>query len=453
MNRHLLLIEHSPSAVKDYLDSLLTGYLNVRCECASWNSLAVERLRNLKARLIIAVAVPMSSEAIRLFRWLLEHPMTTPMLAVLPNEVDTETLGAVSQLADDFILWPVHKEELRYRLNRILGPTIEKGELASAHEHLTELMAMQQLVGKHPEFILAIRPIPLIAKSNLPVLITGATGTGKELCARAIHLSGKRRNFPFIAVDCGAIPDHLFENELFGHARGAFTDAHSDQKGLASMAEGGTLFLDEIDALSPGAQAKLLRFMQEHSYRPLGAERFVKADLNVIAATNRDIEQCVSEKRFRSDLYFRLNALRVDLPPLVRRQSDIELLARHCLRLHSSSSGSVRKSFSPAALRKLESYDWPGNVRELFNVVQRAALFSEGQCILLTDVSLPVPDPGEEVAADFRHARARAISAFEKHYVQDLLRKHDGNVTQAALEAKKDRRAFGRLKKKYGINM
>jgi DNA-binding NtrC family response regulator len=453
MQQPLLIIENPPPLISNYLNCDLLPDPSSRWELATWDSLPFEKLQRCNAQLVVAVAVPPVPEAIRLFKRLREHPIPSPTLAVLSNDVDDETLRAASQSSDDFILWPIHKEELRHRLQRMLGTESKRDELESAHNHLTEILGMEQLVGRHPKFIRAIKTIPLIAKSDLPVLITGATGTGKELCARAIHLLGKRRSFPFIPVDGGAIPDHLFENELFGHARGAFTDAHTSQKGLAAMAEGGTLFLDEIDALSPSAQAKLLRFLQERTYRPLGGERFIKATINVIAATNRNIEECVAQKRFRGDLYFRLNALRMDLPPLVERQSDIQLLARYCLRVQYSQPGSIKKAFLPASLRKLEHYDWPGNVRELFHVVQRASLFSEGQFILPRHISIPVPDPPhEEPANDFHHGRTMVIEAFEKHYVEQLLRKHEGNVTRAALEAGKDRRAFGRLKKKYRIN-
>jgi DNA-binding NtrC family response regulator len=314
-------------------------------------------------------------------------------------------------------------------------------------------MGMGQLVGNHPSFLNVIKAIPLLAKSDHPVLITGPTGTGKELCARGIHLLGNRRSFPFIAVDCGAVPDHLFENELFGHSRGAFTDAHAEQKGLIAMAEGGTLFLDEIDALSMAAQAKLLRFLQERVYRPLGADRFVQARVRIIAATNRDIEACVREKRFRADLFFRLNALKMDLPGLAERHGDVELLARHFVKMEIPDQPN-KKSISQAALRKLDSYHWPGNVRELLNVIRRTVLFAEGNIILASDVHLPVPDtPDDEPVDDFNHARIRAIEAFEKQYAEQLLRKHKGNVTRAAREAGKDRRAFGRLKKKYGIDL
>jgi DNA-binding NtrC family response regulator len=424
-----------------------------RCELAHWDSLPLEQLERCQPELLVAVAVPPVPQAIKLFEWLHDHPFPSPTLAVLSSDVTEDVLSVVSRSTDDFVLWPSHQAELRHRLQRMVGSTDPKrDELETAHDHLTELLGMEQLVGKHPTFIRAIKTIPLIAKSDLPVLITGATGTGKELCARAIHVLSKRRSFPFIPLDAGSIPDHLFENELFGHARGAFTDAHSAQKGLAAMAEGGTLFLDEVDALSPAAQAKLLRFLQERTYKPLGGDRFVKASINIIAATNRDLELCVKEKQFRADLYFRLNALRLDLPALRDRQSDIPLLARYFLHVQDSAA-SPRKSFTSAALRKLEGHTWPGNVRELFNVVQRAALFAEGQYILPSHLSVPSANSAEEHnGAAFRDARNKAIEAFEKEYVQRLLEEHHGSVTSAARAAGKDRRAFGRLKKKYGLS-
>jgi DNA-binding NtrC family response regulator len=448
MQSHLLIIEKPPSLVHECLSRDLVPQISSHCELATWDSLLLENLERSDAQVLVVVAVPPSPEAISWFKWLREHPINSPTLAVLSSDADDDLLSIASQSTDDFVLWPTHMAELRHRLQRMVFTEKEGDELEGAQDRLTETLGMEQLVGKHPKFIRSIKAIPLIAKSDLPVLITGATGTGKELCARAIHLLSKRRSFPFVPVDSGAIPDHLFENELFGHARGAFTDAHSAQKGLAAMAEGGTLFLDEVDALSPGAQTKLLRFLQERTYKPLGSDHFIKATVNVIAATNRDLERCVHEKQFRADLYFRLNALRLDLPTLVERHSDITLLARHLLQAQDSR----RRSFTPAALRKLQSYDWPGNVRELFNVVQRAILFAEGQHILPEHLSLPVPDVIDEgPRSSFRDARARAIEAFEKQYVERLLEEHNGSVTRAALAAGKDRRAFGRLKKKYGL--
>jgi DNA-binding NtrC family response regulator len=297
-----------------------------------------------------------------------------------------------------------------------------------------------------------VEKIPLVARSNSPVLITGETGTGKELCARAIHYLSPRRDHPFIPVDCAALPDHLFENEVFGHARGAFTDAHRDQKGLVALAEGGTLFLDEIDSLSLGAQAKLLRFMQERTYKPLGSNRFLQARLDVVAATNHDLEAMVRAKQFRSDLFFRLSVLRLHMMPLRERRGDIALLARHFLEMACAQAGVARKTLALATIGKLTNYDWPGNVRELYNVIQSAVVFSEGAQILPRHIARPSGAmPDEPDRSSFRAARAGVLEEFERRYVEDLLRECDGNVTHAARLAKKDRRAFGRLIKRYNI--
>ncbi|HSS99404.1 MAG TPA: sigma-54 dependent transcriptional regulator [Terriglobales bacterium] len=286
------------------------------------------------------------------------------------------------------------------------------------------------------------------------MLITGETGTGKELFAHAVHSLSRRKNGPFIPVDCSALPEHLAESELFGHCRGAFTDAHSDRKGLAAMAEGGTLFLDEIDSLSATTQAKLLRFLQEGTYRALGTDRFVRANVRVLAASNRNMEECVREGKFRSDLYFRVNILRLQLPSLRERRADIPLLANYFLEHHNLGSGQPRKIFSPAALRNLQSYSWPGNVRELFNTVERAAVCCTGRLIAPAHISFAYPSvQSTNVAVDgnFRHAKQCMIERFEQNYIEELLAKHGGNITHAAQEACKDRRAFGKLAKKYGI--
>jgi DNA-binding NtrC family response regulator len=248
----------------------------------------------------------------------------------------------------------------------------------------------------------------------------------------------------------------LAENELFGHCRGAFTDAHKDQRGLAAMAEDGTMFLDEVDALSPANQAKLLRFLQEGTYRALGAERFTRSNARVIAASNRCIEDSLQQGQFRSDLYFRLNVLRLNLPPLRERREDITLLAQHFLD-HEFASERARKSFSSAAMRKIENHSWPGNVRELFNAVQRAALCSKGQTITPQDIPLANEAAATEsnlvTGEGFQRARAQAIEQFERGYVEHLLSRHAGNVTQAAREAGKERRSFGKLVKKYNLGL
>jgi DNA-binding NtrC family response regulator len=380
------------------------------CRAAKWDSFRYDHIRDYGAELVVAVAVPPLPEAARLFEWMHDQHMTLPTLAVLPRNVEEKLFSRASTVAEDFVFWPFDEQELLRRVNRIVGR--RAAEVESAYTKLAEALSLAQLVGSDLAFVRAVEQIPAFARAGAPVLITGETGTGKELSARAIHQLGNRRSCPFIAVDCGALPDDLFENELFGHARGAFTDAHRDQKGLVGMAEGGTLFLDEIDALSLRVQAKLLRFIQERTYKPLGADRFFTADVKIIAATNRSLEDCVHDKQFRSDLYFRLNVLRLHLPPLRERRQDIESLVLHFLKSHSLTNG-IRKTISRSALRLLSTYDWPGNVRELYNAVQRAVFTCEGPQLLPNHFSLPL-SPAVEIVDSFQAGRARAVEAFER---------------------------------------
>jgi transcriptional regulator with GAF, ATPase, and Fis domain len=337
--------------------------------------------------------------------------------------------------------------------------------VAAVVEKLSREVALAKLIGQAPAFLSVVQQIALVASSPSPVLILGETGTGKELCARAIHHLSRRRRSPFIPVDCGALPDHLLENELYGHVRGAFTDAHRDQRGLVAMAEGGTLFLDEIDSLAPAAQGKLLRLLQEGTYKPLGADQFLRADVRIVAATNTDLEQDIAAKRFRADLYFRLNVLRLVMPPLRERPTDIPILAQHFVQQACVEAGIPCKTLSREAIATLVCAPWPGNVRELLNVMQRAVVFAEGATILphhltIASTARSVPpvaatdSPPHDTSGDggFRAARARALEALERSYVETLLRKHNGNVTRSAREAKKDRRAFGRLMKRYSID-
>jgi two-component system response regulator GlrR len=446
----LLIIGQEGCTGDSSVGRLLTLEQDWTVERSSWGGLALESLQRSTFDLVVAMALSETERALRFFRWLRAHAVTYGTLAVLPAEADLETLQLSLDVVDDFVFWPANQKELRYRVARILE--IRENSKRHLDEQLSTEFGMAQLVGNDPAFVQVVRRIPALARSEAPVLITGETGTGKEICAQAIHHVSRRRDFPLIPVDCTGVPQQLFENEVFGHAQGAFTDARREQKGLAAMAAGGTLFLDEIDTLDLGTQAKLLRFLQDGTYKQLGADRFMRSNVRVIAATNRNIEARVSEGEFRSDLYYRLNVLRLDLPPLRERRGDIALLARHFLS-SLCPPGPVRKSFSSAALQKLICYDWPGNVRELLNVVQRSLVFAEGSHILPCHIPVPVSVVvPEELSGVFREARARTIEAFERRYVEEMIRKHKGNVTRAAREAGKERRSFGRMIKKYGLN-
>ncbi|HET7871465.1 MAG TPA: sigma-54 dependent transcriptional regulator [Terriglobales bacterium] len=399
----------------------------------------------------VGLALSSSPDAIAFLQQLRASvPENMIMLAVLPEAAGTETLETAAGLADDFALWPMQRNELVLRMRWLLA---RRGPTAGAvSERLIDELGLAQLVGNHPLFRDVLKKMPTLARSGEPVLILGETGTGKELSARALHHLSPRRDFPFIAVDCAALPDHLVENELFGHARGAFTDAHRDQRGLIAMADRGTLFLDEVDALPAPVQAKLLRFLQERTYKPLGSDKFRHADINVLAASNHDLENMVTLKQFRADLFYRLSAFRMVLPALRDRRSDIALLSRYFLEQVAYRHERPLKKFSVEAMARLEAYSWPGNVRELSNIVRQAEAFAHGPEIRAEELEIPgQPLPAEATPSSFKAARAHAVELFEKSFITDLLRKHSGNVTRAAIDARKDRRTFGRLMKKYSI--
>ena len=411
----------------------------------SWARFSGEGLLHSGVDLVVLIGVPDLSSALDALRRIEHYNLRSAVLVVLPRGVGPVGKALASANADDLVLWPEEQEILRQRVRRLAGFGSED-EAQKAYESLVRELGQANLVGEDPVFLRVAEQLSACAQTAFPILITGETGTGKEMFARAIHFLSERRNHPFIPMDCAGLPDHLIENELFGHVRGAYTDAHAEQRGLAALAHGGTLFLDEVDSLSHAAQGKLLRFLQERQFKPLGSERFVHSDVRIVAASNRDLERQTAAKEFRADLYYRLKVLHLELPPLRERPRDIALLAEHFLKMYLPAG--IQKSFSPAALRRLAAYQWPGNVRELVNVVQQAITFSRGAQINGCDIAVPVSAPS---VADFRQARESSIENFEREYVFQLLQRHAGNITHAAREAGKERRSFGRLVKKYGL--
>ncbi|MEW5786637.1 MAG: sigma-54 dependent transcriptional regulator [Pseudomonadota bacterium] len=316
------------------------------------------------------------------------------------------------------------------------------------------------LIGESTAFIAMLSALERIAGFDATVLISGETGTGKELAARAIHYLGRRADKPFIPVNCGALPDHLIENELFGHGKGAYTDARESQAGLIAQAEGGTLFLDEVDALSPKAQVSLLRFLQDGQYRPLGSARPETADVRIVAASNMDLLQLVKEERFRADLHYRLNVMELAVPSLRERDNDAILLARHFIADAARTYKLPLRELHPDSLDWLLCQPWPGNVRELRNRIQREFLMSEGPVIRLQ--GSPLPAEGERrrqrdrrraapPTLNFNQAKQQALQEFERQHLIHLMRQSLGNVSQAARLAGKERRTLGKLLKKYCI--
>ena len=339
-------------------------------------------------------------------------------------------------------------------LPRVIGDVPGRDAPQDAHADLSRL----ELIGESPVFKDATRVLCRLAGCNVTVLLCGETGTGKELAARAIHYLGARRDQPFIPVNCGAIPDLLVESELFGHVRGAFTDAREMQLGLVAQADSGTLFLDEVDALSLKAQIALLRFLQDGSFRPLGAHAFKHSRARIVAATNADLEQLVRRGAFRSDLFFRLAIVPVQLPPLRERHGDVRVLAESFLKKLAAQHGGGPRRIDADSLRRLEAHTWRGNVRELANVIERAFLLADDGCVRIDPAALSGGDaaaqaqaPASAMAASFQLARAQALDEFERRFVCRALSESAGNVSLAARRCGKERRSFGRLLKKHRI--
>jgi DNA-binding NtrC family response regulator len=321
-------------------------------------------------------------------------------------------------------------------------------------QRLRQTQGLAKLIGSAPVFLKAIKQLPAIARSEAAVVITGETGTGKELVARAIHYLSERAAFPFVAVNCGSFTHALLEDELFGHERGAYTDARSARQGLIAQAERGTLFLDEVDTLPSKAQVDLLRVLQDKSFRVIGSSVEHQADVRILAATNAPLDKLVGSGNFRADLYYRLCVFSVSLPPLKDRKEDILPLADHFLTKHASAEkGKLR--LAPRTCAALISNAWPGNVRELENAIIRGVHLSHSDAIEVEDLGLRASGTASTDLAysnSFKAAKREAVEVFERDYLTRLMSEYQGNVSHAARAAGKERRNLGKLLKKHRLN-
>lgn len=314
-------------------------------------------------------------------------------------------------------------------------------------------------IGQSPGFMAVVELIHRFARSKAPVLIQGESGTGKELAAHAVHYLSERRDNAFVPVNCGALPDSLIESELFGHARGSFTDASRARAGLIRDAERGTLFLDEIESLSPRAQVVLLRFLQDASYRAVGEELNRRADVRVITASNINLRELVERGEFRADLLFRLDVLAISIPPLRERHEDLALLAAHLLAKAARSESGQAKTLSAASLELVRAYAWPGNVREMEHVLLRAHLLSAGAVIEPDDMLRCCPglegERGDGPRIDrhlLRDEKMRAVCEVERSFIKRALAQGKGNISEAARLSEMERATLSKMAKKYGIS-
>ncbi|MDA2934157.1 sigma-54 dependent transcriptional regulator [Acidobacteria bacterium AH-259-D05] len=359
---------------------------------------------------------------------------------------------AIKSGAFDYLAKPFTDDQLLLAIRQALEHRSLSTENVRLKEQLTERFGFEKIIGSSPGMQRVFDLLSKVGDSDANILITGESGTGKELIARTIHATSSRSSGPFVPVDCVSLPDNLLESELYGHEKGAFTGAYKVKRGLLEMANTGTVFLDEIGDLPLVLQPKLLRTLQERELRRIGGDRAISIDIRLLAATNRNLQQEVSQGRFREELFYRLNVVNVHLPPLRERTEDIPLLAHYFLKALSEQYKKPVDSFSPDVIQRFLLHSWGGNVRELQNVIERAILVSNGTSIEIQDLpeSLAVssyPSPS------LKTVRQEAAMTVEKPFLMDLLRRHDGNVSAAASEARVPRKAIYRMAKKFGINI
>jgi DNA-binding NtrC family response regulator len=372
----------------------------------------------------------------------------------------TLAVDALKSGASDFLEKPVLPEKLLLVMNRVLEERRLKNEVVALKANLQERYRFGNLVGKHKKMQQVFDLIQSLAAVDSPVLVTGETGTGKDLVAKAIHFHSRRRNKPFVAIDCASVPETLLESELFGFEKGAFTGALKRKPGKMEQAQGGTLLLDEIGDMPYALQSKLLRAVQERKVERLGGNRPVSLDVRIIAATNKDLETELSGQRFRPDLYYRINVVPLHLPPLRERSEDIPLLAEHFLTQIAERNGSHKPVLSANAMSSLVTHSWPGNVRELENVVERAMVLSQddtievipfhgsGSQLQLQQVEYPLD---VDVDRPLKTIKQEVISRIEREYFIALLRRHKGSIKRTAADAEVDTRTVLRKMNHYGL--
>ncbi len=348
--------------------------------------------------------------------------------------------------ADEVLVWPASDIGQREVTTRLLQRLAVFEQITSLLQKLRKEMGENQIVARSKALREIVQQLPKLADSASTVLITGETGTGKELLARAIHYLGPRAGYPFVTVDCGAISEHLIENELFGHVRGAYTNADDSAKGLLAEAERGTLFLDEVEALPLPVQSKFLRFLQERQYKPLGQTKYLPANVRVLAATNLDLKQEVEKNLFRADLYYRLNVVPLNIPPLRERKADLLALVHHFIVKHRKDAAQAHE-IPQEVLNDWLAYDWPGNVRELENKVQQWLTLPRCEARVQEAFAAKSGEPLRTLA----EVREVALARCEKAYLQQLLAHTHGNISTAAKLANMHRKNLAALLKKYAI--
>ena len=436
----LLVVDDDPDMLR---------LLSMRLTAAGYRVLAVTSAESALAQLALErpalvlsdVQLP-GKDGLALFDAVRAQHPSLPVILLTAHGTIPDAVEATARGVFGYLTKPFDGKELLEKISQALA--------VSAPPHLPSSRGEEnwrsEIISRSARMEEVLAEARMVAQSDASVLLRGDSGAGKELLARAIHKASPRAKKPFVAVNCGAIPEALLESELFGHMKGAFTDASSNHKGLFQAADGGTLLLDEIGDMPPALQVKLLRVLQERAVRPLGSSQSIPVDVRIISATHRDLEAAMAASQFREDLYYRLNVVTLHLPTLGERREDIALLANHFLNRLAGKYGKRLSGFAPEALKALTTASWPGNVRQLFNVVEQVCALSTTPLVPLALVQRALRTPSIEV---LNYADAK--QKFEREYLLGLLKLTDGNVADAARLADRNRTEFYRLLQKHAL--
>ncbi len=416
---------------------------------------AMDTLRKEPVDLVLLDVNMPDMDGLQALRKIKEQDEEIDVIMVSALNLARKAVDAVRLGAYDYITKPYEPEDILSTVNRALSRQKLRRELDLLRREVEESRGFDQIISKNKTMLEIFKLIKKVGYTSTNILITGESGTGKELIARSVHRQGNRKDGPFVAINCAAIPSELMESEMFGHEKGAFTGAHTRTIGKFEHASGGTLFLDEISALRSDLQAKLLRVLQEREIERIGSNKPIKVDIRVISATNINLEDAVLQGKFRQDLYFRLNVVPISIPPLRERKGDIPLLAKHFLNKFNTAFNKKIPGFSAKAMDALTRYYWPGNIRELENLIERiVVLSSSDKAIELEDIPLEILMDSSQDVQDLEPKKAGLITireAFEKRIIHNVLEAAQWNQTEAAKILKINRNTLIQKAKQLGI--
>ncbi|AOS80416.1 MULTISPECIES: sigma 54-interacting transcriptional regulator [Hydrogenophaga] len=435
----ILVVDDDPDMLR--LLSMRLGSAGYQVTAVGSAEAALAQLEIERPQLVLSDVRLPGRDGLALFAEVRARHPSLPVILLTAHGTIPDAVDATARGVFGYLTKPYEAKELLDKIAQALALSTPAGPSRRADEAWR-----RDIVSRSNRMDDLLAEARMVAQSDASVLLRGDSGTGKEMLAHAIHKASARAGKPFVAVNCGAIPEALLESELFGHMKGAFTDAVANHKGLFQAADGGTLLLDEIGDMPPALQVKLLRVLQERAVRPLGSSQSVPVDVRIVSATHRDLEAAMAEGQFREDLYYRLNVVTLTLPTLAERREDIPLLANHFLAKLAAKYGKRSSGFAPEALKALTMATWPGNVRQLYNVVEQVCALSTTPLVPLALVQRALRTPSVEVLS-FTEARQR----FERDYLVDLLKMTDGNVADAARLAQRNRTEFYRLLQKHAL--